>query len=172
MQRGKDTVYVREQTEQGDIARSLEALINTQYKSRRFMDIMASTRLTRYETIFFSLMEILRRSSKILSLSPDDLKDETLSDEEQQEIKELYALKKRFLVNPHSMLYAISDSFEYMYGLSLQSLDGMSRQEGVDMVTASYRRVREPDNVPMMEKLRRRMLGDVLYPTWNRRENI
>lgn len=162
---GRD-ITVKEATEKGDIAKSFQQLVETHFVSKRFKDIMGSTRLTRIEVLIFSLMEIQRIRAKIMSLSYRDTTDEvlkTLTLDEQVEVKELWALKKRFMINPHASLYALYDSFEYMYGLGLQSLDGLSREEGVQMVGGSFRKITEGDDLGRFERIKRRILGNVLY---------
>ncbi len=151
----------------GDIAKAVQSLINTHFVSKRFKDIFGSTRLTRTEIFIFSCMEIIRATSLIISLSPNDVSEEALrelSKEEKEEILEYWALKKRFRYNPHAISYVISASFSYMYGLGMQSLDGMSRDEGVRLASGSYKRIYTPDELGRFDRIKRRLFGDVLFP--------
>jgi len=160
-------MIIKEETERGDVTRSLEGVINTQFISKRFKDIMSATRLTRYEVLIFALMEIVRIVSKINSLSYSDMEENNLAlleNEERKEIYELWSLKKRFMRNPHALAFVICDSFVYMYGLGLQSLDGLSRQEGTTLVSGSYQKLLNPDEMGTLEKLKKRLLGNVIYP--------
>jgi len=152
--------------EKGDIARSLEELIKAHFVSKDFKDIIGSTRLSRSEILILSLMEINRIVSKILSMSESDISDEVLkhaTQRQKQDAYELYNLKKRFAINPHAMVDAVYTSFEYMYGLGLQSLDGLSRKEGVGLFNTSNRRILDNDEISGFEKLKRRLTGSVLY---------
>lgn len=128
---------------------------------------MGSTRLTRTEILILSLMEIERIRSKIESLSYHDIEKKTLdmlSKEEQTELKELWTIKKRFRRNPNALVFAIYDSFEYMFGLGLQSLDGLSRQEGVALVGGATQRILDKDKMGFGERIKKRLFSnDILF---------
>lgn len=163
MERAESPIRFKEETERGDVARSLQKLIETQFISKRFEDIMGSTRLRRVEILTFALMEINKSVMKISSLTYEDTQDRTLSIKEQEDIIELYALKKRFMRNPCALAYAVYNAFEYMYGLGLQSLDGLSRQEGVTISGGAFKRLLDPDEMSFFQKAKKRLMGDVLF---------
>lgn len=156
-------ITMKEETEKGDIAKSLQQLIETQYISKRFFDIVSSTRLTKQEAILLSIMEIRRISDKIFSLTEKDVTAEGLSDKERNEIKELYELKKRFYRNPLALSYMMRDSFMYFLTLSYQSLDGGSRSEGVTIAGGGTRKILDEDKMGGFDKIRHRLFGKVLY---------
>ena len=161
-----ERMIMKEESYKGDVAKSLEGVIETHFISKRFKDIMGATRLTRYEILSFALMEILRMVMKINSLSYVDMDEKNLKllpKEEQAEIMELWSLKKRFMRNPHALGYVMLNSFEYMYGLGLQSLDGLSRQEGITLANEIKQNLLDPDKMGSWEKMKRRLLGDVSY---------
>lgn len=152
--------------DKGDISKSLQELVKAHFVSKRFKDIFGSTRLTKTEVVIFSLMEIFRIKDKILSLSKKDVSNEALnrlSIEEQKEIKELWELKLRIMRNPHALSFAIFDSFEYMYGLGMQSYEGLSRNEGVELVGGIRQKIIDPDTMGTIEKIKKRMFGNVLF---------
>jgi hypothetical protein len=118
--------------------------------------------------MILSLMEINRISAKILSLSRHDVSEEVLESlptEEQAELKELWVVKQRFRRNPHALVFAIYDSFEYMYGLGLQSLDGLSRTEGVELVGGATQRLLDPNKMGFGERLRKRLFSNEILFT-------
>jgi hypothetical protein len=160
-------VTVREESDKGDIAKSFEGLIKSHFISKRFKDIMGSTRLSRHEVMILALMEINRITAKILSLSRHDVSETVLaklSVDEQNELKELWVIKMRFRRNPHALVFAIYDSFEYMYGLGLQSLDGLSRTEGVELVGGATQRLLDPNKMGFGERLKKRFFSnDILF---------
>ena len=160
----QQNVRVKEETERGDVAKSLQQLISTHFISKRFKDIMGATRLTKKEVFYLSIMEIQRITAKILSVTDSDVEADGLSQEEKTELQELNALRKRFYKNPNALAYAVFDSFEYMFGLGLQSLDGASRMEGVTISTGATERVLNPNEMGFFDKMRRRLTGKVLYP--------
>lgn len=160
-------VQIKESTEKGDIAKSLQQLVATQFVSKRFKDIFGSTRLTKSEVYIFAMMEMNRVMSKILSIDAVDVSDEALNRltrEEQIELKELYQLKLRYYKNPFAFSYTIYDAFMAMAGLGLQSLDGMSRQEGTQLVGGTYQKILDPKDMGFFDKAKRKLLGNVIYP--------
>lgn len=154
----------KEETDRGDVAKSLQELIKAHFISKSFKDIMGATRLQKREVYIISIMEIWRITSKILSIRESDIKSDNLTEGEREELKELYQLKQRFQYNPLALSYAIYDSFEYMFGLGLQSLDGLSRMEGVEISSGAVHRLMSPDDMGFLEKTRKRLFGKVLYP--------
>lgn len=159
------TVY-REETDKGDIAKSLQQLVETHFVSKRFKDIMGSTRFSKQEVIIMALLEIERNMSKILSLSEADMDNTILNKmplQERIELLELWELRKRFYRNPHTFNFVIYESFMNMFGLGLQSLDGGSRSEGVSMVGGTYQKILNPDDMGTIEKLKRRIMGNVIF---------
>jgi len=156
----------KQESEKGDIAKSFQQLVETHFVSKRFKDIMGSTRFSKQEVIIMSLLEIERNMSKILSLSEDDVSVETLRNmpiKEKTELLELWELRKRFKKNAHAFNYVIYESFMNMFGLGLQSLDGGSRSEGVSMVGGTYQKILNPDEMGTLEKFKRRIMGNVIF---------
>ena len=156
----------REETDKGDIAKSLQQLVETHFVSKRFKDIMGSTRFTKQEIIIMSLLEIERNMSKILSLSEADVSLTVLNKmplSERNELLELWEIRKRFYRNPHTFNFVIYESFMNMFGLGLQSLDGGSRSEGVAMVGGTYQKIMNPDDMGALEKIKRRLMGNVIF---------
>ena len=160
---GVGKIVVREETEKGDIAKSIEKMLESQYVSRRFKDIMASTRLTRREVLILANMEVNRLLMRILSVEEDDLNVDGLSDAEKEDIQIMLKLKKKFIKNPCALAYALYDGFMYMYGLGLQSLEGESRREAVAIASGIYKRVIEPEELSRLERIKRRLFGRVLF---------
>ena len=159
-------IFLKEETETGDYARALEKTVTTGFVSKYFYNIMGSTRLTKKEVVYFSLLEILKTISKINSLSKHDLTEESLSKlekNEQDELKILWAFKQRLNKNICTLPAVMTERFQYMFGLGLQSLNGLSRDEMVKLA-GGYRRALQPDEVGFGSKLWRRLRGDVLYP--------
>jgi len=160
-------VTMREETEKGDVAKSLQKLVETQFVSKKYKDIFGSTRLTRAEVYIFSIMEVNRIMSKILSIDATDISDTALanlSPDERESLKELYQLKQRYIKNPFAFSYTVYDAFMSMAGLGLQSLDGLSRQEGTQLVGGTYQKILDPDKMGTLDKIKRRLLGNVIYP--------
>ena len=158
---------VHESTERGDIAKSLQQLVNTQFVSKNFKDIFGATRLTKAEVYIFAMMNMNRVMSKILSIDSIDVSDEALvnlPDSERIELLELWELKKRYYKNPFAFSYTIYDAFMSMAGLGLQSLDGMSRTEGTQLVGGTYQKILDPKEMGFLDKAKRRLLGNVMYP--------
>jgi len=159
-----NNIKIKEESERGDVAKSLQKLIETHFISKRFKDIIGSTRLTKREVYILSIMEIQRIINKVLSITDTDVNASGLTKEEREELRELNELRKRFYKNPNALAYAIYDSFEYMFGLGLQSLDGASRTEGVSIASGATQYILNPDNMGFFEKMKRRLTGKVLYP--------
>lgn len=158
---------VHESTEKGDIAKSLQQLVNTQFVSKNFKDIFGATRLTKVEVYIFAMMNMNRIMSKILSIDSIDISDEALvnvPESEKTELLELWELKKRYYKNPFAFAYTIYDAFMSMAGLGLQSLDGMSRTEGTQLVGGTYQKILDPKEMGFLDKAKRRLLGNVMYP--------
>ena len=158
---------IHESTEKGDIAKSLQQLVNTQFVSKNFKDIFGATRLTKSEVYIFAMMNINRVMSKILSIDSIDVSDEVLKnlpDLEKTELLELWELKKRYYKNPFAFSYTIYDAFMSMAGLGLQSLDGLSRIEGTQLVGGTYQKILDPKEMGFLDKAKRRLLGNVMYP--------
>ena len=159
-------VSVREESEKGDVAKSLEELVRTHFVSKDFRDIVGATRLTKREILILSLMELQKAMSRMLMLEATDVTDEALenyTDNEKKEIKEFHMLKERFKKNPHALSYAIYQAWEYMYVLGHQSLDGGSRAEGTQMVAGTFQKILDPKEMGTLEKMKRRLVGDVLF---------
>lgn len=160
-------IVTKESTEKGDVAKSLQQLVQTQFVSKRFKDIFGATRLTKSEVYIFAMMEMNRVMSKILSITEIDVSLEALRNlpkEEQIELKELWELRKRYDKNPFAFSYTIYDAFMAMAGLGLQSLDGLSRQEGTQLVGGTYQKILDPKEMGLFDKAKRRLLGNVIYP--------
>jgi hypothetical protein len=158
---------VHESTEKGDIAKSLQALVNTQFVSKNFKDIFGATRLTKAEVYIFAMMNMNRVMSKILSIDSVDVSEEALrnvSESEKTDLLELWELKKRYYKNPFAFSYTIYDAFMSMAGLGLQSLDGLSRTEGTQLVGGTYQKILDPKEMGFLDKAKRRLLGNVIYP--------
>jgi hypothetical protein len=162
----RTNVLVREDTEKGDIAKSLEAMIKTHFVSKDFKDIVGSTRLTKREIMIMSLLELQKSVSRMIMLDEADIDEESLgklSQNEQDEIKAFYFLKEKFKKNPHALTYALYHAWEYMYVLGHQSLDGGSRAEGTQMVAGTFQKILDPKEMGTLEKMKRRLVGDVLF---------
>lgn len=160
-------IVTKESTEKGDVAKSIQQLVATQFVSKRYKDIFGSTRLTKSEVYIFAVMEMNRVMSKILSLTEVDISIEALKNltkEEQIDLKELWQLRKRYDNNPFAFSYTIYDAFMSMAGLGLQSLDGLSRQEGTQLVGGVYQKILDPKEMGLFDKAKRRILGNVIYP--------
>jgi hypothetical protein len=160
------TVVHREETEKGDIAKSFQQLVATQFVSKRFKDLMGSSRFSRSEVMTLSLLEINRIVSKILSIDEADVSPSALNNvsfEEKRELLELYELKKRFKKNSFAFSYAVHDAFMGMFGLGMQSFEGGSRMEGTQMVGGTFQKILNPDDMGILEKAKRRIMGNVLY---------
>jgi hypothetical protein len=160
------TQITREETEKGDIAKSLQQLVYTQFVSKRFKDIIGSTRFTKEEAMTYGLLEINRVISLILSIDVRDVEPKVLSGlsvEEQIDLRDKYELKLRFQKNPFAFSFAVHDAFMSMYGLALQSLEGGSRTEGSTMVGGTYQKILQPEDLGAFEKIKRRIMGNVLY---------
>jgi len=158
---------VHESTEKGDIAKSLQQLVNTQFVSKNFKDIFGATRLTKAEVYIFAMMNMNRVMSKILSIGSIDVSDDALTnlpESERADLLELWELKKRYYKNPFAFSYTIYDAFMSMAGLGLQSLDGMSRTEGTQLVGGTYQKILDPKEMRFLDKAKRRLLGNVMYP--------
>lgn len=161
-------IRMREETDKGDVAKSLQSLVEKHYVSKRFKDIMGATRLNKTEVMIFSLLEMERRRTLIMSLSQKDVdaitKDSDATKEEKDDIKGLWALKQRMMRDPHAIAFTSYDSFMYMFGLGMQSHEGMSRREGVELVGGTYRRILDPEELGRFGRIKRRLFGDVLFP--------
>ena len=160
-------IVTKESTEKGDIAKSLQQLVQTQFVSKRFKDVFGSTRLTKPEVYIFAIMETQRIMCKILSISEFDMESTNLNKlpkEEQADLKELWELRQRYDITSFAFGFTIYDAFMSMTGLALQSLDGLSRQEGTQLVGGTYQKIMNPNEMGFFDKALRRIKGNVLYP--------
>lgn len=162
-ERREGRIIHKEETEAGDVAKSLMNLINSQFTSNRFDDVLTSTRLSRFEIQAIAVGNVNRVVAKIYSISKSDTEDTSLSQEEQNELKELWALKRRLMKNPMALSYIMWDGWMKTYVAGLQSLDGMSRQEGVDIASGATKRMMEGNELSLAQKLRKLASGNVMY---------
>lgn len=133
---------VKEETERGDLAKSLQKLIEAQYISKKEYDVIASTRFTKREALIIALMNVIRRINQIHMITyreieelvrNDDDSAKLQKDEQRELIESLWNLKKRIMRSPDALSYEINNSFIFMFSLALQSLDGGSRVEGMNI---------------------------------------
>jgi hypothetical protein len=152
-----------EKTEVGDIAKSLMRLLDSHYASTRFNDVLTSTRLTPSLVQTVSVANSCRVIAKIFSIGERDLKDDTLTDEEREELNDMMALKRRMMGNEMTLAFTMWDSWLKTFIMGLQSLDGMSRQEGVEISSGATRRLMQGDELGAVDKLRKLIGGNVRY---------
>ena len=65
--------------------------------------------------------------------------------------------------NPMALSYVMWDGWMKTYVTGLQSLDGGSRSEGVDIASGATRRLMEGSEVSLTQKIRKLMGGNVMY---------
>lgn len=162
----RSEITTKEKTEAGDIARSLEKLVESVFVSKEFMNIITSTRFTRYECQAIAELYIVKQVSKIYRLQESDVKgdDGKWLEIASQEDKEMWVLKQKLSVNQHVANEIISYAFLKMYPSALISEDGSSRAEAVDMISGSTKKLLDPSEMSSWDKLKRRVMGSVAYP--------
>jgi len=161
-ERIRDQLSIKEQTEAGDIARSLEGLIRSQFINRDFMSLITSSRFSRLEIEEFANMNYIGVMSRIMRVTDDDITDDKtqyLDEKEKQKLQEALILKKAMNRNPWVIYEVEAFAWMYMYSAGMQSLDGMSRSEGKDMVTGSTSRILDKGKMGFWDKLGRRVSG-------------
>jgi hypothetical protein len=162
MQSVSESLTVREQSEAGDIARSLEGLIKSQFINRDFWSLITASRLSRLEIEEFSNMNYIGVMSRINRITKADIDSDffkLLDNYTQKTLKEAFVLKKAMNRNPWVIYEVEAFAWMFMYSAGMQSLDGLSRREGTDMVTGSTRKLLEKDNMGFWDKLGRRFTG-------------
>lgn len=162
--RREGVISVADEKEKGDIQLSLQRLVENQYITKVFKQVLGATRLTRRDIITIALMEPQRITMKMLSTTKADLEDKTLSDEERQELRELYAIKIRIMKNPCALAYIMYQTTELPYIIGLQSHEGLSRREAIEIVMGSHRRIMDPEQLGFFGRTKRRLFGNVLFP--------
>ena len=157
---------MREETERGDIAKSLQEMIGVQFMSKHFNDIYGATRLTQYDINVLTRMYSAYMVQRILSVTAEDAKDDNnlVSKKEHAELKFLFSLKQMAFRNPNAFASAIYYATMYFYGLAKQSEEGGSRTETVQIAGGGVRRVFDSGELGYFDKLKRRLQGKVLYP--------
>jgi hypothetical protein len=161
--RNEGRIITEEKTEVGDVAKSLMKLLDSQYASTRFEDVLTSTRLNEFQIQAVSLGNTNRMIAKIWSMSEEDLEDDTLSEEEQSELKELWAIKKRMMKNPMTISYVAWDTWLRSFIMGMQSLGGGSRFEGVEIASGSVKRLMSPEELSLSQKVKKLLGGNVMY---------
>lgn len=161
---------MKEETEKGDIAKSLQQLIEAQYISKEEYDVIASTRLTKREALVISLMNVIRRMNQIQMITYREIEElvksqnNDLSEKERNDaIESLWNVKKRIMRSPDALAYEINNSFIFMFALTLQSLDGGSRMEGMNISSGATNKLFEGDNLSAMERLTGKFRGRSLF---------
>ena len=155
-------LQIREQTEAGDIARSLEGMIRSQFINRDFMSLITATRFTRLEVEEFSNMNYIGTMSRIMRVTDDDVTEKALAnldDYSKSQLKESLILKKAMTRNAWVIYEVEAFAWMYMYSAGMQSLEGMSRKEGSDMVSGTTGRILDKDKMGFWDKLGRRFSG-------------
>jgi hypothetical protein len=156
------TLSTYEKTEAGDIARSLEGLIKSQFINRDFWSLITSTRLSRLEVEEFSNLNYIGVMSRVNRITQADIDSEdfkSLDEYLQKQLKEALLLKKAMNRNPWVIHEVNAFSWMYMYSAGMQSLDGGSRFEGKEMVTGTTGRLMDKDKMGFWDKLGRRFSG-------------
>src|SRR5207248_2855572 len=123
-----------------DTEKSLAQMLRAQYLSREFNDVFASTELREHEVIIIAGMFMVRFISLIIATSPAE---EAGLDSTSAEYKNIHArvqIKSRLMADPNAMVFAQIDSWLYAFGLCRQSLKRQSRQEGMQISSASILR--------------------------------
>lgn len=162
----RSEITTKEKTEAGDIARSLEKLVDSVFVSKEFMNIITSTRFTRFECQAMAELYIVKQVSKIYRMQESDVKDDKgdwLKTIEQED-KEMWELKQKLSINQHVANEIVSYAFMRMYPSALISEGGASRQEGVDMISGTTKKLLDPSEMSTWEKFKRRVMGQVAYP--------
>lgn len=164
----RQEITTHEKTEAGDIARSLEGLIQSQFIDRDFLSLVTATRLDRVEIEAYANLHYINVLSKIMAVTKEDIENEELkkymTEYDYNQMQDAYALKTMMEKSPWVVYQVRAMSFMYMYSAGLQSLDGMSRTEGMNMVTGATKKILSPDEVGFGDKLKRRLLGkDIAY---------
>jgi len=164
----RQEITTHEKTEAGDIARSLEGLVRSQFIDRDFMSIITATRYDRIEIEANANLHYINVISRIMGVTKSDVENDELkkymTDYDYAQMKDAYALKVMMEKSPWVVYQVRAMSFMYMYSASLQSLDGMSRVEGMNMVTGATKKILSSDEVGIGDKLRRRLFGkDIAY---------
>lgn len=163
MSKPQNPFSFKEETEKGDVARSLQELIASQYISKNFEDIFGSTRLSGMQVNIIARMFIVQSVSEILSVNADDIQTDNLEDKEMQQLKMMFELKKRAYRNSLALISSLYYSFLKMYGLALQSLEGMSRQEGVNISGGATQKLLDGNELGFFDKMRRSLAGKIRY---------
>lgn len=164
----KQEITTHERTEAGDIGRSLEGLVKSQFTDRDFMSIITATRYDRIEIEANANLHYINVISRIMGVTKEDIDNKDLikymTKYDYDQMRDAYVLKTMMEKSPWVVYQVRAMSFMYMYSASLQSLDGLSRLEGTNMVTGATKKILGSDEVGFGDKLRRRLLGkDIAY---------
>jgi len=143
-----EEVTLQRQVEQPP--RSLALMLKSQYTSRDFNDIMASTELREHEIVGLAGVVGARFVTWVMSTTKEDL--EGLKGEELKNVEERLAIKRRILSDPNAMAFVIMDSMTYALLLGRQSLKRQSRREAMN-ISMSPRPLTPAEDVGRMDKL-------------------
>ena len=130
--------------------RSLAKMLTSQYVSKEFLSVLASTEIRETEIVGLSGVIGTRFVSLIMSTSDEDLIG--LKGEQLQSLKERLAIKKRILRDPNAMAFVIQDAFLSGFVLARQSLKRQSRKEAMQ-ISMSPRPMQGASDVGLKDKL-------------------
>lgn len=130
--------------------KSLAAMLKSQYISKAFHDVIASTELR--ETEIIGLSGVFGARFVTLIMSTTDADKVGVRGAELKDVEERLAIKRRLLNDPNAMAYAITDSFMFAFVLSRQSLKRQSRKEAM-AISMSPRPMTEAADVGLKDKL-------------------
>jgi hypothetical protein len=130
--------------------KSLAAMLKSQYISKAFHDVIASTELRETEIIGLSGVFSGRFVSLIMSTTDED--KASAKGAELKDVEERLAIKRRLMNDPNAMAFAIQDSFMFAFVLARQSLKRQSRQEAM-AISMSPRPLTATSDVGLKDKL-------------------
>ena len=113
--------------------RSLAKMLTSQYVSKEFLSVLASTEIRETEIVGLSGVIGTRFVSLIMSTSEED--KEGLKGEQLKNVEERLAIKKRILRDPNAMSFVIQDAFLSGFVLARQSLRRQSRKEAMQIAS-------------------------------------
>lgn len=156
-----EQITTAQRTEAGDIARSLEGMLKSQYMNQDFESTVRATRFNKVDIEEFANLNYLKVVS-LLNIVNDDLIEKFkpfMGEEELFRWQEANALKKLMDENAWVVNYAEAWYWMKMYATGLVSWDGGSRFEGMTMVTGATARILGKDDLSLRERFMRRLTG-------------
>jgi len=157
----KTGLFVPEREQQGDISRSLEAMIKAQYTSKTDRDVFASTELSAIEIYALATGAVHQHMAEVMSSNYSEKDVGMIEDPNiRNELTRRLRKREQYLIDPVSAGADLFGEFRYYYSLGKQSLSRQSRKEAVEIASAKVVEYKQASEVGRLEQLRGRLLGD------------